>query len=245
MLKVCFTVDVEPDCLPYMNTFRGMEEGTDSLLQVLDEENVPATFFTTGQIAEMFPEKVEKIVSSGHELGSHGFSHTDFTTLDKTSAAEDIAKSTKTLRQFSPVTSFRAPYLKFPDAYLGLLENDGFLLDSSQAKYKLAYYQKSISTSLKRIPVSMSSSHLRFPQWICKPYLNFLSSPVVLYVHPWEFVDLRNTKLRFDCRFKTGQIALDCLRSALRHFKQKNAQFLKMKDVDSDKTQTAGEEKYS
>ncbi len=228
MLEVCFTVDMEPDCLPYMDTFRGMEEGTDPLLQVLREENVPATFFTTGQVAEMFPQKVENIVSSGHELGSHGFAHLDFTTLNKNSAREDIRKSTQTLRQFSTVTSFRAPYLKFPDAYLGLLEEDGFLLDSSQAKYKLAYYRKPVPTPLKRVPVSMTSSHLRFPQWIRKPYLNALTSPVVLYVHPWEFVDLRNEKLRLDCRFKTGQIALDCLSSALRHFKQKNARFLRM-----------------
>jgi peptidoglycan/xylan/chitin deacetylase (PgdA/CDA1 family) len=239
MPDVCFTVDVEPDCMPYMNTFRGMEEGTDSLLQVLDEENVPATFFTTGQVAEMFPEKVEKIVSSGHELGSHGFSHSDFTTLNKTSAAEDVRKSAKTLRQFSTVTSFRAPYLKFPEAYLGLLEDEGFLLDSSQAKYKLAYYRKPTPTPLQRVPVSMTSSHLRFPEWIRRPYLNFLSSPVVLYVHPWEFVDLRNEKLRFDCRFKTGPIAAECLRSVLRHFKRQNAHFLKMRDLSPDRTQTA------
>lgn len=239
MLNVCFTVDMEPDCMPYMDTFRGMEEGTDPLLQVLEEENIPATFFTTGQIAEMFPKKVEKIVSSGHELGSHGYSHQDFTTLDRTSAREDIRKSTQTLRQFSTVTSFRAPYLKFPDAYLGLLEDEGFLLDSSQAKYKLAYYRKPTPTPLKRVPVSMTSSHLRFPHWIRELYLNFLSNPVVLYVHPWEFVDLRNEKLRFDCRFKTGPTAVDCLRSALRHFKQKNARFLKMKDLGPAQTQMA------
>jgi len=136
------------------------------------------------------------------------------------------------------VTSFRAPYLKFPETYLGLLEDEGFLLDSSQAKYKLAYYRKSAATPLKRVPVSMTSSHLRFPEWIRGPYLNFLSSPVVLYVHPWEFVDLRKEKLRFDCRFKTGSIAVDCLRSVLRHFKRQNARFLKMKDLGPDRTRT-------
>ena len=239
MLKVCFTVDLEPDCMPYLDTFRGMEEGIDPLLQVLQEENVPATFFTTGQIAQMYPEKVEKIVSLGHELGSHGFSHSDFTTLDSTRAREDISNSAKVLRQFSSVTSFRAPYLKFPNRYLGLLRDEGFLLDSSQAKYKIAYYQKPSPSPLTRIPVSMTSSHLRFPQWIRKPYLDFLSSPVVLFVHQWEFVDFRNTKLRYDCRFKTGSIAIECLRSVLRHFKRKNARFLKMKDLRSGQIQTA------
>lgn len=222
---------MEPDCMPYLDSFRGMEEGTDPLLKVLQEENVPATFFSTGQVAEMYPEKVEKLVSLGHELGSHGFSHEDFTTLDKPGAREDIGKSAKTLRQFSSVTSFRAPYLKFPDVYLELLHDEGFLLDSSQAKYKLSYYRNSLPSPLRRVPVSMTSSHLRLPEWIRNPYLNALKSPVVLYVHPWEFVDWRKTNLRFDCRFKTGQIALDCLRSVLRHFKQKNARFYRMVDL--------------
>jgi len=238
MLEVCFTVDVEPDCMSYLDTFRGMEEGTDSILKVLDEENVPATFFTTGQVAEMFPKKVENIVSSGHELGSHGFSHTDFTTLNPTCARKEIIDSAKILRQFSSVTSFRAPYLKFPDCYLELLKDEGFFLDSSQAKYKMAYYRKSSPPPLQRVPVSMTSSHLRLPQWIRRPYLDFLSSPVVLYVHPWEFVDLRNEKMRFDCRFNTGPIASDCLRSVLKHFKRKNARFLKMKDLGPDQTLT-------
>ncbi|GJL77804.1 MAG: polysaccharide deacetylase [Nitrospinaceae bacterium] len=203
----------------------------DPLLSMLQEENVPATFFTTGQVAEMYPEKAEKLVSLGHELGSHGFSHKDFTTLDKASAHKDIKKSVDALRQFASVTSFRAPYLKFPDTYLDLLHEEGFHLDSSQAKYKLSYYRKSYASPLRRIPVSMSSSHLRLPEWIRMPYLNALASPVVLYVHPWEFVDWRKTNLRFDCRFKTGPIALDCLRSALRHFKQKNAQFFRMTEL--------------
>jgi peptidoglycan-N-acetylglucosamine deacetylase len=229
---------MEPDCMPYLDSFRGMEEGTDPLLKVLQEENVPSTFFTTGQVAEMYPEKVEQLVSLGHELGSHGFSHEDFTTLDEQRAREDIQKSVAILRQFSSVTSFRAPYLKFPDTYLRLLQDEGFLLDSSQAKYKLSYYQKSLPSPLRRVPVSMSSSHLRLPEWILKPYLNALKGPVVLYVHPWEFVDWRKTSLRWDCRFKTGQIALDCLRSVLRHFKQKNARFCRMADLYPESPQT-------
>jgi peptidoglycan-N-acetylglucosamine deacetylase len=237
-LRVCFTIDMEPDCMPYLDSFRGMEEGVDPLLKVLQEENVPATFFTTGQVAGMYPEKVEKLVSLGHELGSHGFAHDDFTTLDEKSAHDDIQKSVATLRKFSSVTSFRAPYLKFPNAYLRLLQNEGFLLDSSQAKYKLSYYQKTPPSPIRRIPVSMTSSHLRLPEWILKPYLNALTSPVVLYVHPWEFVDWRKTSLRWDCRVKTGPVALDCLRSVLRHFKQKKARFLRMADLETDQNRT-------
>ena len=42
---VYITVDVEPDCPPYMWTWRGMEEGMPRLLQLLDTEKVPVTLF--------------------------------------------------------------------------------------------------------------------------------------------------------------------------------------------------------
>ncbi len=231
-MKACFTIDVEPDCLPYMGTFRGIEEGMDPLLRLLRQEKVPATFFTTGQIARDYPECVQKIVAEGHELASHGHAHRDFMTMDENAAREDIRTSAEILREFAPVTSFRAPYLQFPDTYLHLLEDSGFLLDSSQAKYKLSYYKKSpASSGLTRIPVSLTSSALRLPHWIRTPYLTALASPLVLYVHPWEFVDLTRENLRYDCRFKTGETAVECVRSVLRQLKRKKFTFVRMNEL--------------
>ena len=99
------------------------------------------TFFTTGEVAERFPRAVEQVVEQGHELACHGMSHTAFTSLDRDAASDEITRSTAILREFASVTSFRAPYLQFPDAYLDLLEASGFELDSSQAVYKAAYYR--------------------------------------------------------------------------------------------------------
>lgn len=252
-MKVYLTVDVEPDCPPYLNTFRGIEEGMDRLLGLLDEEGIKATFFTTGHIAREYPEAVERIVSLGHEIGSHGDIHEDFETVPLERADQAIGRSVETLREFAPVTSFRAPYLKFPDPYLRLLEVHGFHTDSSQAKYKLSHYHRSRSfdpptrialrgsgnpgqakpdsVGLKRLPVSTTSSAIRLPYWVLIPYLNRLISPVVLFVHPWEYVDLRGERLRWDCRFKTGKIALDCLRAVIEHFRAKQACFLRVADL--------------
>ena len=76
-----------------------------------------------------------------------------------------------------------------------------------------------------RVPASITSSTLRWPRMVLRPLLAQLSAPAVLFVHPWEFVDLRRTKLRYDCRFKTGDTALDCLREAIRFFKNRRARF--------------------
>jgi len=228
---VAFTIDLEPDCPPFLRGYRGVEHGLPALLDVLRQLNVPATFFTTGEVADRFPRAVEEVVEQGHELACHGMSHTAFTSLDRDAARDEITRSTAILREFSTVTSFRAPYLQFPDAYLDLLEASGFELDSSQALYKAAYYRSRARRGIRRVPASVTSSVLRLPHVVRRAYLGALSSPVVLFVHPWEFVDLRREQLRLDCRFKTGDVALGCVRDVLESYAKRGARFVRMREL--------------
>jgi len=46
------------------------------LLKLLDEAGVRATFFVLGHVAERHPEMVRAIADAGHEVGTHGYSHT-------------------------------------------------------------------------------------------------------------------------------------------------------------------------
>ena len=224
-MNVYFTVDMEQDCPPFLDTFRGIAEGTEPLLELLEDEGIQGTFFTTGDVALKFPAVAERIVRSGHELACHGHTHRSFATMDEATARREIQTSVAALRQFAPIRSFRAPYLRLPRQFVRLLEDEGFAVDSSEAKYKPAYYQPAAPTSLKRLPASVTSSVLRLPSWMRDRWLHALSTPVVLFVHPWEFIDLTKTKLRWDCRFNTGETALNRLRSALRLFKNKQATF--------------------
>ena len=232
MLEVSLGIDVEPDCPPYLATqYRGVLDGLPRILDALDHAGVPTTCFCTGQVAERYPHRVTDLVKRGHELGSHGHTHRPFDTLSHTEARQDIAASTEVLRAFNaPVTSFRAPNLRFPDRYLPLLEEHGFLVDSSQAKYKRAYYVSTAGTSLTRVPASTTSSVLRLPRWIRDPLLLSLASPVVLFVHPWEFVDLTRERLRVDCRFRTGNHALRAVMEVVALFRQRNATFVRVKE---------------
>jgi len=230
-IAVCLTVDVEPDCPPYLWTWRGIDEGMPRLLDLLDDEQLPGTFFTTGGVAARSPTVVRDIVRRGHELGCHGVTHTAFDTMDRAAAEREIVDSAALLRTFAPVVSFRAPYLRFPGGLLPLLEQSGFRLDSSQAKYKRAYYQPSPATPLVRVPASVTSSVLRLPRVVRRAYLAALAAPLVLFVHPWEFVDLRHTDLRLDCRFRTGDVALRCLASVIADLKRRGALFVRMRDL--------------
>lgn len=229
--RVALTIDVEPDCPPFLWGFRGIEQGMPAFLDLVANEGIPATCFTTGDVARRYPRVVARIVDDRHELACHGMSHSAFTSLDSTEAEREIEESAAILRDVAQVDSFRAPYLCFPSDYLRLLERAHFVLDSSQAKYKLQYYRERPPTRLTRVAASVTSSVLRLPRPIRNAWLSVLSDPVVLFVHPWEFVDLRNERLRLDCRFNTGPYALDCLRDIIHFFKRRGARFVVMREL--------------
>lgn len=230
-LQVCITVDLEPDCPPYLWTWRGLTEGAPKLLDLFARQQIAATYFVTGDTADHHPEAVRALLAAGHELACHGMTHRSFMDMDEHDARWEIQESARRLRQFGAVNAFRAPYLRFPDAYLGLLEAAGFSIDSSQAKYKRSYYHSPAATRLIRIPASMTSSVLRLPAWLRDRWLLALRSPVVLFVHPWEFVDLTRERLRLDCRFRTGAPALGDLAAVIRLFQSHGATFSTISDL--------------
>ena len=229
--EVFLTVDVEPDCPPYLSSWRGVTEGLPRLLDLLASEEVAATFFVTGQTAELFPEAVRELVAAGHELGCHGHSHERFGTMNRTQAELELAQASTVLRKFGPTTAFRAPNLDLPDAFLPLLVEAGFGVDSSEGYHRLdhrlrrATRSRRDTTGLLRLPASTTSSVLRLPPGLRDPWLARLERPVVLFFHPWELVDLRGEPLRWDCRAGTGPRALAAVREVIHLFRGRGARF--------------------
>ncbi len=224
-LRVAFTIDLEQDAPPFLHTYRGAEEGMPRLLALLREAGVPATVFTTGESARRYPDLVREIVSLGHELACHGDTHTAFDRLSDAEAQAEIARSTETLRAFAPVTAFRAPYLRLPRRHLGLLRANGYTLDSSEGTYKSPGLGARSDAGLLRIPASLTSSALRLPGPLRALLLAPLRTPVVLFVHPWELVDLRRAPIRWDCRAGTGDHALRSIRATLETLRARGASF--------------------
>jgi cellulose synthase/poly-beta-1,6-N-acetylglucosamine synthase-like glycosyltransferase/peptidoglycan/xylan/chitin deacetylase (PgdA/CDA1 family)/spore germination protein YaaH len=48
---------------------------TPALLDILKQENVPATFFIIGKNGQAYPDLVRRIVDEGHEIGNHTYTH--------------------------------------------------------------------------------------------------------------------------------------------------------------------------
>ena len=207
-----------------------MTEGLPRLLDLLGELNVPGTFFTTGEMARRFPVIIQRLVAEGHELGCHGDLHRDFTTLSHAEAEAELGNALATLRSFAPVVSFRAPYLRFPAAFLPLLVTQGVRIDSSIARYKFGPRHRldPSPAGLIRIPASTTSSVLRLPTVIRRPWLDALAAPLLIFVHPWEAVDFRRSGLRLDCRFRTGTPALKAWRETLTDLRAHGAKFSRL-----------------
>ena len=64
-----------------------------TVLFVLDEMNVKATFFILGAVCKIHPEEVKKIADAGHEIASHGYSHTMVYKLTPESFREEVRKT--------------------------------------------------------------------------------------------------------------------------------------------------------
>lgn len=75
----------------YFTFDNGYEMGyTEKILDILKQENVPATFFLTGHYVNEEPELVKRMVEDGHIIGNHSNNHPDFTKISKEKMAEEL-----------------------------------------------------------------------------------------------------------------------------------------------------------
>ncbi len=115
-----------------------VEDNVLRILDLFDQANVKATFFTLGWVAERNGPLMRRIVERGHELASHGYDHARVFTFKPEEFAEDIRKAREILEDGSgaKVTGYRAPSFSIdhrtPWAYLELAEQ-GYAYSSSVA----------------------------------------------------------------------------------------------------------------
>lgn len=99
---------------------------TQRLIDILDEYDVKATFFATGDWCERYPEDVLALFNEGHAIENHSNSHPHVQSIAKdkliadTTACDDIIESIIGVRP----TLYRAPYGEFSDSMLSVFENE-------------------------------------------------------------------------------------------------------------------------
>ncbi|MDX1393783.1 MAG: polysaccharide deacetylase [Gemmatimonadota bacterium] len=112
----------------------GARVGLGRVLDLLDEFDIPASFFAPAMSFTLAPQQVEAIQASGrHEIGIHGWIHERNNQLPR---AEEERLLRLALDRMTELTGerpvgYRAPSWNFSDATLDLLLELGFLYDSS------------------------------------------------------------------------------------------------------------------
>lgn len=85
---------------------------TNQLIGILERNQIKATFFVIGNIIEKHPATVRLVLSKGHELGNHSYSHQKMTSENPSFIRSEIEKTDQLLRQLGVKEEihFRAPY---------------------------------------------------------------------------------------------------------------------------------------
>ena len=216
--------------------------GTERILDILEKENVHATFFCTANFAAAAPRIIERIVAAGHEVASHGCDHWKPDT-------SDVRRSKEILEGITgmPCKGYRQPRM-FPVSNAEIREC-GYVYNSSlnpafiPGRYmhlstpRTAFVEDGVLqipasvTPLLRIPLFWLSLH-NFPEWL---YLALAGRVLghdgyfMTYFHPWEFYELGvhpEFKLPFIIRNHSGKEMEHRLERLIRSFKERGENFV-------------------
>ncbi len=85
---------------------------TQQLLDGLKERGVKATFFVTGEHAELHPDIVKRMVEEGHLVGNHTYSHIQLTKTNRETYKKELIRTNELLKEITgqEVQYVRPPY---------------------------------------------------------------------------------------------------------------------------------------
>jgi peptidoglycan-N-acetylglucosamine deacetylase len=165
------------------------KQGLPRVLELCAKHDIPATFYFTGELAEVVPEAIDLVKDHGHEIGCHGFSHEIDRAFDILSYEEqlsDLLKAKVIIESVAgTIKSFRAPALRINTDTIKALKQTGFLTDSS--------------TSPQRFDGPLTFGSTKKLKWLIakrKPYFldsenSLLEIPISAFIFPYIGTTMR------------------------------------------------------
>lgn len=189
---------------------------TERLLAILEEAGVKATFFALGFVAECHPEIIQRVAATGHEVATHGYSHSLIYELDQERFRQELRRSLDLLTDASGqrVLGHRAPFFSITRRSLwalDVLEEEGLRYDASifpvrnwrygiedaprwpyqpiPGKQLSEFPMSTCRIRNRNIPVTGGAYFRIYPYALSRRLLHMTNShghPAVFYLHPWE-----------------------------------------------------------
>lgn len=192
-----------------------IHQNMDRIYQILSKNDVKATFFCVGWIAEKYPEVIKEIVNRGYEIGSHTRMHQLVYSQNQKEFKADIEHSIKTLEDLSgtKVKYFRAPGFSITEetkwafetlVELGI-EIDCSIFPAARAHGGFSSYGSSKPSIIEYNGISIKELPINYSSVLSKPvifsgggYFRALPYPlikkwtkqsdyVMTYFHPRDF----------------------------------------------------------
>jgi len=213
---VIFTVDVEDWAQSVLDRNNPVSDrvlhSTHKVMDILATNNTKATFFTLGNVAQKYPQLIRRMADEGHEVASHGYSHTNIHTMSPKQMMEDITRSVNVLEQAGgqKVIGFRAPNFSIREhlfvPYCEALAANGIRYDSSlfpmkvikygiEKQYDLSvfeefgideYYLSYIKIAGYKLPYFGGGYFRLSPYLVTQALCKDLPESSVFYMHPYE-----------------------------------------------------------
>ncbi len=101
-----------------------------AILAALDKGGAQGTFFLTGEFLRDFPKSVAQIVAAGFPIGSHSYSHPDFTKLTDAQMRSQLSRTASAIVKAGaedPRPLFRPPYGARNKHVLAVLRSAGYV----------------------------------------------------------------------------------------------------------------------
>lgn len=217
-------------------------EGTNKILDCLQQNGVHATFFCTANFAEQSPQTIRRIMQEGHEVACHGVDHWQ-------PKPTDVFESKRIVESVActQVHGYRQPRM-FPVSDKDI-EKAGYLYNSSLNPAFIPGRYMHLTTprtwfmrgEVMQIPASVTP-WVRFPlfwlslhllpqqlyHWMTRRVLRH-DGYFVTYFHPWEFYDLnahREYKMPYIIRKNSGDKMVQRLSNLIKMLKKEEEVFV-------------------
>jgi len=129
-------VQVAVDQIQWATLPSRIEDQLDRTLELLGSRCTKGTFFVLGWLAERHPRVIQRIVTAGHEIGCHSYSHQLVYSLTPQEFRRDTRRAVAVIEDACGVTPrvYRAPSYSITKVSMWALEilvEEGFVSDSS------------------------------------------------------------------------------------------------------------------